>query len=40
LAVFLDRYFEGKELSRKFKGAKVKIIPEKRGKKLEKITQN
>ncbi|MEM3068725.1 MAG: tRNA (cytidine(56)-2'-O)-methyltransferase [Nitrososphaerales archaeon] len=40
LAVFLDRYFEGKELLRKFKGAKVKIIPEKRGKKLEKIAQN
>ncbi|MCP8322161.1 MAG: tRNA (cytidine(56)-2'-O)-methyltransferase [archaeon] len=39
LAIFLDRYFEGKELSREFKGAKVKIIPQKRGKKLEKLTK-
>ena len=35
LAIFLDRYFEGKELSREFKGAKVKIIPQKRGKRVE-----
>ncbi|MCP8307984.1 MAG: tRNA (cytidine(56)-2'-O)-methyltransferase [archaeon] len=40
LAIFLDRYFEGKELSREFKGAKVKIIPQKRGKKLEKLAEN
>ncbi len=36
LAIFLDRYFEGKELSKEFTGSKVKIIPQKRGKKLEK----
>ncbi len=34
LAIFLDRFFEGKELSRKFEVAKKRIIPQKRGKKL------
>ncbi len=38
LAIFLDRYFEGKELSREFKGAKVKIMPQKRGKRVEVIS--
>ena len=33
LAIFLDRFFEGKELSSAFKKAKIKIIPQKRGKK-------
>ncbi|MGQ9551126.1 MAG: tRNA (cytidine(56)-2'-O)-methyltransferase [Candidatus Bathycorpusculaceae bacterium] len=33
LAVFLDRFFEGKELTRKFRGAKIRIIPQKRGKR-------
>jgi tRNA (cytidine56-2'-O)-methyltransferase len=33
LAVFLDRFFEGKELAKKFKKAKIKIIPQERGKK-------
>jgi len=36
LAVFLDRFFEGKELERSFKNAKLKIIPQKRGKKIVK----
>jgi tRNA (cytidine56-2'-O)-methyltransferase len=36
LAVFLDRLFEGVELKRKFENAKVRIIPQKRGKKLVK----
>jgi tRNA (cytidine56-2'-O)-methyltransferase len=40
LAIFLDRYFEGKELSREFKGAKVKIIPQKRGKGVEFISNS
>jgi tRNA (cytidine56-2'-O)-methyltransferase len=35
LAVFLDRFFEGKELAKKFKKAKIKIIPQERGKKQE-----
>lgn len=38
LAVFLDRYFEGKELSKKFEGAKLMIIPQRRGKKVVKLS--
>ncbi len=34
LAVFLDRFFEGKELYMEFEGAKTKIIPQVRGKKI------
>lgn len=34
LAVFLDRLFEGKELEKSFSNAKVRIIPQKRGKKI------
>ncbi|MGQ9506368.1 MAG: tRNA (cytidine(56)-2'-O)-methyltransferase [Candidatus Bathycorpusculaceae bacterium] len=37
LAVFLDRLFEGKELKKEFENAKVRIIPQKRGKKIAKI---
>jgi tRNA (cytidine56-2'-O)-methyltransferase len=33
LAVFLDRFFEGKELAKEFGNAKIKIIPRERGKK-------
>jgi tRNA (cytidine56-2'-O)-methyltransferase len=36
LAVFLDRYFEGKELTKKFENAKIRIIPQKHGKKTTK----
>ncbi len=34
LAVFLDRFFEGKELSASLKNAKMKIIPQPRGKRV------
>ena len=34
LAVFLDRLFEGKELSREFENARLRIVPQKHGKKL------
>ncbi|PVX23904.1 MAG: tRNA (cytidine(56)-2'-O)-methyltransferase [Candidatus Bathyarchaeum sp.] len=35
LAVFLDRYFEGQELSKDFaENAKMKIVPQVRGKKV------
>jgi tRNA (cytidine56-2'-O)-methyltransferase len=34
LAVFLDRFFEGKELTEQLKNAKVKIVPQQRGKKI------
>ncbi|MFH1586730.1 MAG: tRNA (cytidine(56)-2'-O)-methyltransferase [Candidatus Diapherotrites archaeon] len=34
LAVFLHEYFQGNELELKFKGAKVEIVPEKKGKRV------
>ncbi|MGB9675772.1 MAG: tRNA (cytidine(56)-2'-O)-methyltransferase [Candidatus Bathyarchaeales archaeon] len=34
LAIFLDRLFEGKALARNFEDAKMRIIPQKRGKKV------
>ena len=34
LAVFLDRFFDGKELAKKFKNARLHIIPQRYGKKL------
>jgi tRNA (cytidine56-2'-O)-methyltransferase len=33
LAIFLDRFFEGKELVIEFKKAKIKVVPQERGKK-------
>ncbi|UCH32858.1 MAG: tRNA (cytidine(56)-2'-O)-methyltransferase [Candidatus Bathyarchaeota archaeon] len=36
LAIFLDRFFEGKELDRKFERANLQIIPRTHGKKLVK----
>ena len=33
LAVFLDRFFEGKALGKTFGNARIKIVPQKRGKK-------
>jgi len=38
LAVFLDRYFEGKQFSMEFENAKVKIIPSARGKEIVNLT--
>lgn len=35
LAVFLHELFEGKELEKKFSGAKVWVVPQKKGKKVE-----
>jgi tRNA (cytidine56-2'-O)-methyltransferase len=34
LAVFLDRFFNGEELTRHFENAKLRIIPRQRGKKI------
>jgi len=34
LAIFLDRFFHGYELTTKFEGARVRIIPQKHGKKV------
>lgn len=33
LSIFLNMFFEGKELNKNFKDAKIKIIPQDRGKK-------
>ncbi len=35
LAIFLDRYFEGKELAADFDGAKMRIVPRVRGKEIK-----
>lgn len=34
LAIFLDRFFKGKELEKEFKNAKIKIVPQESGKKV------
>lgn len=34
LVLFLDRLFEGKELEKEFKGAKIKVVPQEKGKKV------
>jgi tRNA (cytidine56-2'-O)-methyltransferase len=34
LAIFLDRFYMGKEISLRFSGAKMNIIPTERGKKI------
>lgn len=34
LAVFLDRFFDGKELTKTFENARLVIVPQKRGKKV------
>ena len=38
LAVFLDRFFAGEELAKDFGGAKMKIVPSSRGKKIKSDT--
>ena len=38
LAIFLDRLFRGRGLSREFKGAKIRIVPQARGKKVVKAS--
>ncbi len=37
LSVFLDRYFNGKELIKDFKNAKTKVEPCKKGKKIDRL---
>jgi tRNA (cytidine56-2'-O)-methyltransferase len=39
LAVFLDRYFVGEELAKKFDDAKMKIVPSARGKEVKSVNQ-
>lgn len=36
LAIFLDRFYQGKELCNEFGPARLKVIPQKRGKKVAK----
>jgi tRNA (cytidine56-2'-O)-methyltransferase len=38
LALFLDRYFKGKEFSAEFKNARLRIVPSARGKKVVELT--
>ncbi|MCD6458429.1 MAG: tRNA (cytidine(56)-2'-O)-methyltransferase [Thermoproteales archaeon] len=40
LAVFLDHLYEGRELSKEFYNAKIRIIPSSRGKKVVKVEAN
>ena len=35
LAIFLDRFFEGKELGKDFEKAKIRIVPKERGKEIK-----
>ena len=39
LAIFLDRYFEGKELAKTFEKAKIEIVPKERGKEIRTRTE-
>ena len=34
VAIFLDRFFEGKELARRFKDERLRIVSQRRGKKV------
>jgi tRNA (cytidine56-2'-O)-methyltransferase len=34
VAVFLDRFFDGKELSKGFENAKIRVVPQERGKQI------
>jgi tRNA (cytidine56-2'-O)-methyltransferase len=38
IALFLDRFFEGRELSMEFEDAKRKIIPSAKGKRVQKAS--
>jgi len=38
LALFLHEYFEGQELAREFDGARFRVVPQERGKKVLDIT--
>ena len=39
LAIFLDRFFEGKELAKDFEKAKIRIVPKQRGKEIKSDTE-
>ncbi len=35
IAVFLDRFFEGVEIAKDFKNAKIRVVPQERGKQIK-----
>jgi len=35
VAVFLDRFFEGAELSKRFQNARIRVVPQERGKQIK-----
>jgi len=37
IAVFLDRLFQGKELAKEFRKPTIRVIPQDKGKKVEKV---
>jgi tRNA (cytidine56-2'-O)-methyltransferase len=39
LAIFLDRFFEGKELAQRFQKAEIEIVPQERGKNVKVIDE-
>ena len=39
LAMFLDRYFEGKQFSKEFENAQLRIIPSAHGKKVVNLAE-
>ncbi len=39
LAIFLDRFFEGKELAQSFHKAEIEIIPQERGKNVKAVDE-
>lgn len=39
LGVFLHELFDGKELDHEFKGAKLRVIPQKKGKKIKELRE-
>ena len=40
LAIFLHELFQGKELEKKFSGAKIKVVPQAKGKRILKLRQD
>jgi tRNA (cytidine56-2'-O)-methyltransferase len=35
VAVFLDRFFQGRELSKGFDNARIRVVPQERGKQIK-----
>jgi tRNA (cytidine56-2'-O)-methyltransferase len=39
LSILLDRFFEGRELKKEFKNARIKIVPQEKGKKITSLKE-